>query len=351
MQPDHLILIGDFAPLTLSMLADINHAAGLSKTLHIIIQTPNHAPLPCGRTPTLADAVRWVQMACQSFGFIKIHTFGSLALPDMSFDYRNNTQLTKHQFLAICQALNITAHTTMLGIKSSHKDTLHPFELALPKYGHASNYDDELVQNNPLAYFHQLSAVCRYFYTQTVCIVGGESSGKTTLVQKLANDYGASIAPEMGRLYTHSHLGGSELALQYSDYASIAINHANSIETARTTASSAVTLIDTDFATTQAFCEIYEGQTHPLVAEFAKQMRLDFTIYLDNNVAWVADGMRRLGDDHQRSLFANKLLEILARYDIGHHIINDTDYHKRYLQALSLIDHNIFNHFTKIHDN
>ncbi|WP_204322041.1 hypothetical protein, partial [Streptococcus pneumoniae] len=81
----HLILIGDFAPLTLSMLADINHAAGLSKTLHIIIQTPNHAPLPCGRTPTLADAVRWVQMACQSFGFIKIHTFGSLALPDMSF--------------------------------------------------------------------------------------------------------------------------------------------------------------------------------------------------------------------------------------------------------------------------
>lgn len=351
MQPDHLILIGDFAPLTLSMLADINHAAGLSKTLHIIIQTPNHVPLPCGRTPTLADAVRWVQMACQSFGFIKIHTFGSLALPDMSFDYRNNTQLTKHQFLAICQALNITAHTTMLGIKSSHKDTLHPFELALPKHDHASNYDDELVQNNPLAYFHQLSAVCRYFYTQTVCIVGGESSGKTTLVQKLANYYGASIAPEMGRLYTHSHLGGSELALQYSDYASIAINHANAIETARTTASSAVTLVDTDFATTQAFCEIYEGQTHPLVAEFAKQMRLDFTIYLDNNVAWVADGMRRLGDDHQRSLFANKLLEILARYDISYHIINDTDYHKRYLQALSLIDNHIFNHFTKIHDN
>lgn len=170
-------------------------------------------------------------------------------------------------------------------------------------------------------------------------------------MQKLANDYGASIAPEMGRLYTHSHLGGSELALQYSDYASIAINHANAIETARTTASSAVTLIDTDFATTQAFCEIYEGRTHPLVAEFAKQMQLDFTIYLDNNVAWVADGMRRLGDDHQRSLFANKLLEILARYDISYHIINDTDYHKRYLQALSLIDNHIFNHFTKIHDN
>lgn len=178
MQPDHLILIGDFAPLTLSMLADINHAAGLSKTLHIIIQTPNHVPLPCGRTPTLFDAVRWVQMACQSFGFIKIHTFGSLALPDMSFDYRNNTQLTKHQFLAICQALNITAHTTMLGIKSSHKDTLHPFELALPKHDHASNYDDELVQNNPLAYFHQLSAVCRYFYTQRFVLLAVKAQGK-----------------------------------------------------------------------------------------------------------------------------------------------------------------------------
>ena len=71
MQPDHLILIGDFAPLTLSMLADINHAAGLSKTLHIIIQTPNHAPLPCGRTPTLADAVRWVQMVVNHLVLLK----------------------------------------------------------------------------------------------------------------------------------------------------------------------------------------------------------------------------------------------------------------------------------------
>ena len=67
MQPDHLILIGDFAPLTLSMLADINHAAGLSKTLHIIIQTPNHVPLPRGRTPTL------FLMRCVGFRWLVNH--------------------------------------------------------------------------------------------------------------------------------------------------------------------------------------------------------------------------------------------------------------------------------------
>ena len=103
----------------------------------------------------------------------------------MSFDYRNNTQLTKHQFLAICQALNITAHTTMLGIKSSHKDTLHPFELALPKHDHASNYDDELCKTIHWLIFINCLPSAAIFIPKRFALVGGESSGKTTLVQNL----------------------------------------------------------------------------------------------------------------------------------------------------------------------
>ena len=316
------LLIGDFAPLHLGHLADINHAAGIADTLHIVITPPAHRPLPSGRTANLQDVARWVQVACQQFSFVKVHTIQSLGL-DIVFDYQEDTRLDDGQLSQVCQALAIDMTSTQV-YQANLDAGLQSQRMAICQH--------------PLQHFDQLAPACRYFYTQTVCIVGGESSGKTTLIHKLANHYGANIALEMGRLYTHSHLGGTELGLQYSDYLPIAINHAKAIMNATANATAPITLIDTDFATTQAFCEVYENRTHPVVASLADHFRADFTIYLDNNVTWVADGMRRLGDTKARSHFAQTLLDILARHDIRHHVINDADYHERYQQAVSWID-------------
>lgn len=317
----HVLLIGDFSPLTLDHLTDIHHAASLGDTVHIIITQPASRPLPSGRNATISDVARWVQVSCQAFDFVKVHTKDSLGVP-VAFDYQHDAALDDAQFVKLCQSLTIDTASALVyhspnPIRSSDRRMA--------------------ICHQPLRHFDQLAPACRYFYTQTVCIVGGESSGKTTLIHKLCNHYGASVALEMGRLYTHSHLGGTELGLQYSDYLPIAINHAKAIMDATANATAPITLIDTDFATTQAFCEVYENRTHPVVASLADELRMDLTLYLDNNVAWVADGMRRLGGT-ARSHFAQKLLDILARHHISHHIINDPQYHQRYLQAVSLID-------------
>ncbi|KLD56890.1 hypothetical protein WP50_37675, partial [Lactiplantibacillus plantarum] len=64
-----------------------------------------------------------------------------------------------------------------------------------------------------------------------------------------------------GRDYVFSHLGGDEIALQYSDYDKIALGHAQYIDFAVKYANK-VAFIDTDFVTTQAFCKKYEGREH-----------------------------------------------------------------------------------------
>ncbi|SAG06804.1 nicotinamide-nucleotide adenylyltransferase [Enterobacter cloacae] len=89
---------------------------------------------------------------------------------------------------------------------------------------------------------------------RTVAILGGESSGKSTLVNKLANIFNTTSAWEYGRDYVFSHLGGDEMALQYSDYDKIALGHAQYIDFAVKYANK-VAFIDTDFVTTQAFCK------------------------------------------------------------------------------------------------
>lgn len=72
-------------------------------------------------------------------------------------------------------------------------------------------FDSYAIAREPVAHWSAIHPEARANYTKTVAIVGGESSGKTTLVHKLANYYGASFALEMGRLYVGTDLGGSEV--------------------------------------------------------------------------------------------------------------------------------------------
>lgn len=332
------ILMGQFEPLHFGHLQDINQAVAKVDTLHIIITSSDDANPKF--QANLTTKAKWLQVACQHFGFVQVHTTDSLGLGDVSASY--DVDMTTLDINKAISALSDKSYDLTDGVVvfvqqgiAHCDDSAEGHQVVcLPAY----HQDMAKMKAKPWAYFYDIALPARSHYTQTVCIVGGESSGKTTLVHKLANHYGASVALEMGRFYTHTDLGGTEIGLGFDDYLPIAINHAHAINHAIKHATAPITLVDTDFATTQAFCEEYEGRTHPVVASLAQTYRMDFTIYLDNNVKWVADGMRRLGDGQSRSRFATRLLEVLARYDIKPVMIDDADYHQRYLQAVDYID-------------
>lgn len=208
-----------------------------------------------------------------------------------------------------------------------------------------SEYDSYAISRDPVAHWSAIHPEARGDYTKTVVIVGGESSGKTTLVHKLANYYGATFVLEMGRIYVGTDLGGRELGLQYSDYTPIVLDHAQAIRAAKAQARAPIIIVDTDFVTTQAFCEEYEQRTHPFVTACIEELRLDYTIMLDNNVSWVNDGMRTLGNPDARGRFERRLLDIFARHDIEPHLIDEPDYDARYQQALIFIDQHIYHKF------
>lgn len=334
------LIIGHFEPLHLGHLRDIHHATSMCDMLHIVITPKQGKSRFC---PTIQDKARWVQVSCQHFDFVKVHTTDSLGVPAMG-DYLDGLAIDDKLFDLI-DGLSDTSALITLFVKDKIKNIVLMGQ-GLPNiintaYLPNNKFDFLDIYGEPIRYFDHIAPSAKADYVQTVCIVGGESSGKTTLVHKLANHYGASFALEMGRLYTHSNLGGTEIGLQYSDYLPIAINHAHAIFEAKKNATAPIMLVDTDFATTQAFCEEYENRTHPVVAAMTDEIRMDFTIYLDNNVKWVADGMRRLGDKNQRSRFASRLLDVLARHKITPFIIDDEDYHVRYLQAVDFIDRKV----------
>lgn len=346
------ILIGYFEPLHLGHLQDINTAVGLVDILHIIVMPRQYRVHKDNSfSPTLQDKARAVQVACEFFSFVKVHTADSLGLSVRSFVYDEEVAVfTPTVFDEIVAKLDISHPVVFVqdGIKEHLNDitavnetngSVQTWQFEFEKVVLAdTGFDSEVIYQNPVAHFNSIAPSACRDYVQTVCIVGGESSGKTTLVHKLANHFGASFALEMGRLYTHSDLGGTEIGLQYSDYPIIANQHLTAIIHAKKHATAPIVIVDTDFVTTQAFCETYEGRSHPVLDVLADTVRMHHTIMLDNNVKWVADGMRSLGSSTARHAFEDKLIEIFNRHHIAFHVIGDDDYHKRYLQAVAYIE-------------
>ncbi|WP_268648220.1 AAA family ATPase, partial [Escherichia coli] len=85
------------------------------------------------------------------------------------------------------------------------------------------NISGNQIRQDPFRYWDYIPTEVKPFFVRTVAILGGESSGKSTLVNKLANIFNTTSAWEYGRDYVFSHLGGDEMALQYSDYDKIAL--------------------------------------------------------------------------------------------------------------------------------
>lgn len=126
------------------------------------------------------------------------------------------------------------------------------------------NISGRQIRQDPFQYWDYIPTEVKPFFVRKVALLGGESSGKSTLVNKLANIFNTTSAWEYGRDYVFSQLGGDEMALQYSDYDKIALGQAQYIDFAVKYANK-VAFIDTDFVTTQAFCLKYEGKAHPFV--------------------------------------------------------------------------------------
>lgn len=337
-------IIGHFEPFHLGHVRTILHACGQVKDLYVFI-TPHPNPNP-NFNISLKDKARWLTMAFADLPFIHIEILPDVITPTYEADHSAISEAavnaTLTDILQRFSSLTANAHQPVLFMDESHP--LAALNLVVPVITtpRQEAYNSDKIHANPALYWQAIHPQARGDYTKTITIVGGESSGKTTLLHKLVNYYGASYALEMGRVFVETDLGGTELGMQYDDYPLMASDHEQAIRAAKQLAPAPLTLVDTDFVTTQAFCEEYEGRTHPFLTACIDTFKMDYTILLANNTPWIADGMRSLGSETQRERFENRLKQIFARHHIEPLYIDSPDYHQRFLEAVALIDALIF---------
>jgi NadR type nicotinamide-nucleotide adenylyltransferase len=139
-----------------------------------------------------------------------------------------------------------------------------------------------------------------------VVLTGSESTGKTTLAERLAKHYDATLVPEFVRTYAAT-LGRT---IDFSDHGAIAKGQM-ALEDEHIALEPALLVQDTDLLSTVVYCKHYFGSCPAWIAEAANSRRPDLYIMCDIDIPWVADGVRDRGHarEEMQQLFRDALTE------------------------------------------
>lgn len=335
------VVFGKFYPLHTGHIYLIQRACSQVDELHVILcyDEPRDKDLfvnsSMSQQPTVSDRLRWLLQTFKYQKNIHIHSFDEQGIEP----YPHGWEVWSDGMKAFLNKNNIHPsyiYSSETNDAPRYKEHLGIETILIDPERTFMNISGNQIRQAPFRYWDYIPTEVKPFFVRKVAILGGESSGKSTLVNKLANIFNTTSAWEFGRDYVFSHLGGNEMALQYSDYDKIALGHAQYIDFAVKYANK-VAFIDTDFITTQAFCKRYEGKEHPFVQALIDEYRFDLVIVLENNTPWVADGLRSLGSNKDRQAFQSLLIEMLHKNNVEFVRVESSDYDSRFLTCISLV--------------
>lgn len=175
-----------------------------------------------------------------------------------------------------------------------------PMRLAVPVSG-------TKVREAPLPHWEHLPPPVRAHYALRVCVFGPESTGKTTLANRLAEHFKTRVVPEYGRTYTEAF----GVDCDQSALASIIQGHRAATAAARRHCNK-ILVLDTDPVLTLVWADMLTGSRAGL--EVSKEDLADLYLLTDIDVPWVNDGTRYFPDaEARRTFFERCKAELVAR--------------------------------------
>ena len=196
------------------------------------------------------------------------------------------------------------------------------------------------IMDAPLKHWDQIPVIARPYFVKKVLLIGGESTGKSTLAQNLALYYNTNFLPEIGRDVC-DYAGGIEELMIEEDFHEILIRHKGK-ELEAVKSSNRLLFVDTDALITKFFSHFLLTDPESLKRNdnladaIAAINRFDLILFLEPTVAFVQDGTRneRLLED--REGFSNQIKRIFDECGLRYYCIGG-DYHQRFVKAKELI--------------
>ncbi|HSD13964.1 MAG TPA: AAA family ATPase [Flavobacterium sp.] len=162
-----------------------------------------------------------------------------------------------------------------------------------------------------------------------VVVLGTESTGKTTLTEKLAQYFNCSSVKEAGR-----DLIANSNSFEFDDLHNVAIEQAKKIDTA-VLEQSPLVIIDTDIHITKSYANYLFDKKLEVDNKIYNSNKADLYLYLNNDVEYVQDGTRL--NETDRNLLDLSHREILKLHNIDFIEING-NWEQRFEKAVAIIN-------------
>lgn len=181
--------------------------------------------------------------------------------------------------------------------------------------------------------------MCKPYYAKKVLILGGESTGKSTLVQNLALAYNTNYVSEVGR-DTCDYAGGEDFMSAEDLYENLLRQKVNVMDGLKK--ANRVLFVDTDAITTLFYSEflLSDPKEKASCARLAEAIHAisdwDLVLFLEPTVAFVQDGTRNEKIAADRKKYSEQIKRLLDKNKVKYTCLSG-DYYDRFTRAKELL--------------
>lgn len=195
------------------------------------------------------------------------------------------------------------------------------------------------IRDDAFQYWDFIPDNIKPYFVKKVVLLGTESSGKTTLCQRLANEFNTNWVSEYGRYYTEE----IKEDLEISDFYNIAEGQ-KALVKENSYKANKLLICDTELITTKIFSKLYCPDTYSEMSSYfddeIKNQNYDLYILLDNKTEFVQDGNRRFKD--KRNLHYDMIKSELTKNNFNYHEIKGVGYDEKFEKIKSIIKKELF---------
>lgn len=164
-----------------------------------------------------------------------------------------------------------------------------------------------------------------------IVITGAESTGKSTLTEKLANHFDVPFIPEIARGYVEK----LNRKYTYSDVENIA--RMQTVEFRKLAETDAPYIFaDTWLIVTKIWFEFVFNKTPDWIIEEIRNTKIDLFLVCDIDLPWVYDPVRENGGEN-RKILQNKYIENISNFGFDYKIVSGFD-EERFNCALNFLN-------------
>ncbi len=185
-----------------------------------------------------------------------------------------------------------------------------------------------LIRNHPFQYWEFIPEQVRPYFTKKICFYGPESTGKSTMAEKMAGHYHTVFVPEVARELITSN------DITVDDIIKIGKAQTERVKE-KTSIANKIVFCDTDLITTKIYSQYYLNQIPEILNDLENEINYDLYFLLDIDVEWVADHLRDFGD--RRLEMFNLFKRELEKRGINYIHISG-NYHEREEKIKKIID-------------